>query len=207
MLTCWWMKYLRKLAERKKDVSVLSFQGFLLWLAASSTGAWGRAEHCNSWSLSPRECSLHGEKETKTWGKGEGVLQEPPSRVLRGRRHACFPCFGSYLLQFPVSPRSPFSYKYIGGLTHPTIQASLKSAIQIQTIMGLYAMYSNIFLNGLYAPVLYRFYISFKENLRFIFDIISFLFSSPTNPWFTSDKKFSILGVLERWLSVGKTTL
>lgn len=199
MLTCWWMKYLRKLAERKKDVSV--FQGFLRWLAAFSTGAWGRTEHCNSWNLSPRGCSLHGDKETKTWGKGEGVLQEPPSRVLLGRRHACFPYFGSYLLQFPVSPRSPFSYKYIGGLTHPTIQASLKSAIQIQTITGFYAMYSNIFLNGLCAPVLYLFYICFKENSRFIVDIISFLFSSYTNPWFTSVKKFSILGVLERWLS------
>lgn len=62
-------------------------------------------------------------------------------------------------------------------------------------------MYSNIFLNGLYAPVLYLFYICFEENLRFIFDVISFIFCSSTNPCFTSDKKLSILGALERWLS------
>lgn len=142
----------------------------------------------------------HGGKETKTWGKRQGVLQVPLSRVLLGRQHACFLYFTSYLLQFLASPRSPFSYKYIGGLTHPMIRASLKSATQIQTITWLFAMYSNIFLNGLYALVLYLFYICFEENLRFLFDVISFVFSS-TNPCFTSDKNFSILRVLESWLS------
>lgn len=65
--TCWWMKCLRKLAERKKDVSVFSVQGFLLWLAASGAGAEQNtvtAGVCfqGGW---PR----HGGKETKTWGK------------------------------------------------------------------------------------------------------------------------------------------
>lgn len=186
MLTCWWMKSLRKLAERKKDVSVFSFQGFLPWLAASSTGAWGRAEHCNSWSLSPRGCSLHGDKETKTWGKGEGVLQEYPSRVL--------PPAVSGISQKPIQ----LQIHWWAYSSHdPGIS---EKCYTNPNYNGFLCHVFKYFLNGLCAPVLYLFYICFKENSRFIVDIISFLFSSYTNSWFTSVKKFSILGVLERWL-------
>lgn len=70
---------------------------------------WGRAEHCNSWSLFPRRVTTSWWEGNKNVRERQGVLHVPLSRVLLGRQHACFLYFGSYLLQFPVSPRSLFS--------------------------------------------------------------------------------------------------
>lgn len=163
---------------------------------------WGRAKHCNSWSLFPRRVTTSWWEGNKKHEGKTGSSSRAPFSGLTGQAACLLPLF--WVLPPAVSS---ISQKLIQLQIHWWAYSSHDPGISEKCYTNpnynraLCHVFKYFVLNGLYAPVLYLFYICFEENLRFIFDVISFIFCSSTNPCFTSDKKLSILGALERWLS------